>query len=499
MYKRIMFSIFWILIFGLISTSLIFAQNDGDFRTAQSGAWANKTTWQQYNSTSGTWIAASTIPNYNDGHAVTIMSGDTITFDGVAVNDTLQYANYIKQTTIETGAVLEITNSSCYIHDDGVYPNLTINGTLIIDSGAQLKFHNGTEMILIGDGGVLDNSAGDWNHGIVPTSTSQAGYIEMAGTGTLETGLRTADNTVPIMIGTESAYAPVTISPASHAILSLNVDTSTVGSNGGADRVQLDWTITSDQDYTPIFQWPSSAEGANFSSNRSTDANLFSGSNAVAATLGGSDPYTLTATSAQTAGTAVYKIGKDEFALPVELTTFSAKTVETGIELSWQTATEINNYGFEIERKSGNSSWEKIGFVKGAGNSSSTKDYSFLDKVSSGKYTYRLKQIDDNGTYKYSGEIEATANVPSAFKLNQNYPNPFNPSTSIKFNLPKASFVNLTIYNVLGAQVATLVNEKLEPGTYTKNFNANNLSSGVYFYRLTAGNIVITKKMSLLK
>ncbi len=263
--------------------------------------------------------------------------------------------------------------------------------------------------------------------------------------------------------------------------------------------VHLDWTTTSDQFYTPIFQWPSSAEGANFSNNRSTYANLFNGSTAVASTFGGSDPYALTTTNVQTAGTTVYNIGLNLAALPVELTLFSAEAVAAGIQLSWQTATGVNNYGFEIERKSWNSNWEKIGFVKGVGNSNTVNGYNFFDKVASGKYSYRLKQIDVNGAYKYSNKIQATANIPNKFNLNQNYPNPFNPSTSIKFELPEASFVNLTIYNVLGAEVATLVNEKLEPGTYTKNFNASKLTSGIYFYRLTAGNIVITKKMSILK
>ena len=189
-----------------------------------------------------------------------------------------------------------------------------------------------------------------------------------------------------------------------------------------------------------------------------------------------------------------------ETPVPVELTSFSASVNKKTVELKWSTATEVDNNGFEIERSSNQATWKKIGFLKGSGTTTRTSTYSYKDvSALNGKLYYRLKQVDFNGTFKYSKVVEVNYGVPSKFNLAQNYPNPFNPSTSIKFDVPEAAFVNLTIYNVLGAEIASLVNEKLEPGAYTKNFNASGLTSGIYFYRLTAGNLVITKKMSLLK
>ncbi len=203
-------------------------------------------------------------------------------------------------------------------------------------------------------------------------------------------------------------------------------------------------------------------------------------------------------------------------ATPVELVSFAATTDGNEIALNWQTATEVNNYGFQVERQKakGESSWEEIGFVEGAGNSNSPKAYSFTDNVTeSGRYSYRLKQIDIDGSYEYSNVVEVNISSPDKFELMQNYPNPFNPTTTIKYSIPSviarseatkqshdfASNVQLNVYNILGEEVATLVNEKQAPGNYTVQFNASNLPSGVYFYTLRVGDFVATKKMVLLK
>ena len=144
--------------------------------------------------------------------------------------------------------------------------------------------------------------------------------------------------------------------------------------------------------------------------------------------------------------------------------------------------------------------WNNIGFVEGHGKSISPKSYSFIDKspVDGSKFKYRLKQIDNNGTYEYSKEIEVEI-VPTKFALYQNYPNPFNPTTKIRYQLPKESKVIIKIYDIRGAEVITLLNEEKEAGIYEVIFNARNYSSGVYFYRLQAGNFVETKKMVLMK
>jgi hypothetical protein len=196
-------------------------------------------------------------------------------------------------------------------------------------------------------------------------------------------------------------------------------------------------------------------------------------------------------------------------AMPAELSSFSATIAGSKVNLSWSTATEVNNYGFDIERKvsSGQSSvsnFEKIGFVNGNGNSNSTKNYSYEDNnVPTGKFSYRLKQIDNDGQFEYSKTIEVEMNGVTKFELSQNYPNPFNPTTSIRYAIDSRQFVSLKVYNLLGKEVATLVNEYREAGSYEINFSASSanggLSSGVYIYKLQAGSFTQTKKMTLVK
>lgn len=189
-------------------------------------------------------------------------------------------------------------------------------------------------------------------------------------------------------------------------------------------------------------------------------------------------------------------------ALPVELTSFSAVQFNNSVKLLWETATEVNNYGFDIERKSSIdiNIWEKIGFVEGHGNSNSPKSYQFIDNSNliSGDYYYRLKQIDNNGEFEYSDAVKVTITIPENFALKQNYPNPFNPATTIKFTLPESGFVNLTIYNTLGEEVAVLINKQMEAGSYAKEFNAAGLPSGTYIYRIRVGDKYTSEKKMLL-
>ncbi len=192
--------------------------------------------------------------------------------------------------------------------------------------------------------------------------------------------------------------------------------------------------------------------------------------------------------------------------LPVELKTFNASINNGAISLSWQTATEVNNYGFEVQRAKvlsdevNNIEYKKIGFVQGHGNSSSPKLYSFTDNSDlSGKYIYRLKQIDVNGQFEYSDAVEVNVETPEKFELSQNYPNPFNPSTIIKFGLPEQSKVRLTVYNSLGEEVIELLNENMPAGHHQVKFDGSNLSSGLYFYKISTNNYVAVKKMMLMK
>jgi phosphatidylinositol-3-phosphatase len=186
---------------------------------------------------------------------------------------------------------------------------------------------------------------------------------------------------------------------------------------------------------------------------------------------------------------------------PVELTSFNAYCSGTSILLDWETATETNNKGFEIQRRNSNSNtdWERIGFVDGNGTTTEQHSYSYADNsTDAGKYFYRLRQIDFDGRSRLSNEIEIDISN-FTYSLAQNYPNPFNPSTTIKYSIPSASRVVIKIFNILGKEVSTLVNENKEAGNYTINFNASELPSGIYLYRIDAGAFSQVRKMILLK
>jgi photosystem II stability/assembly factor-like uncharacterized protein len=192
--------------------------------------------------------------------------------------------------------------------------------------------------------------------------------------------------------------------------------------------------------------------------------------------------------------------GYSDPTIPVELTSFTARVTNGNIELSWQTVTEINNAGFDIERRNKNSYWYSIGYIPGNGTTTEINNYSFVDTSPfNGVNFYRLKQIDFSGTYEFSDVIEVDVRMPSHYTLEQNYPNPFNPVTTIKYSVVNTTHVRLTIYNSIGEEVTTLVNKIQSPGRYNVEFDGLKLSSGVYLYQLRAGNFVNTKKMILMK
>ena len=197
---------------------------------------------------------------------------------------------------------------------------------------------------------------------------------------------------------------------------------------------------------------------------------------------------------------------------PVELMSFTASINQNDVTLNWQTATETNNSGFEIQRKQvfspqssvGNNEWNILGFINGSGTTTEPQLYSFVDEnLSAEKYHYRLKQIDFDGTFGYSNTIEVEINSPTKFSLEQNYPNPFNPSTSIHYSIRSGQFVTLKVYDVLGKEVATLVDEYRDAGSYEVEFKSSvsslQLASGIYYYQLIAGDFSQSKKMILMK
>jgi hypothetical protein len=191
--------------------------------------------------------------------------------------------------------------------------------------------------------------------------------------------------------------------------------------------------------------------------------------------------------------------------VPVELTSFTASVNENDVTLSWETATELNNSGFDIERKSVSGEYDKIGFVPGYGTTTERRVYSFSDaNLLAGNYTYRLKQIDYDGTFEYSDAVEVEIVIPDVYSLHQNYPNPFNPNTNITFTLAANAQVTLKVFDILGQEVLTLINQDITAGVHTYDFDASGINSGVYFYRIEANgidgtNFTSVKKMILLK
>jgi hypothetical protein len=201
-----------------------------------------------------------------------------------------------------------------------------------------------------------------------------------------------------------------------------------------------------------------------------------------------------------------------EFPLPVELTTFEATLEGRNIKLQWETKTELNSSKYEVERsavdvQSTERTWSKIGEVGASGTTTTPMQYSFVDnKMQSGKYAYRLKIVDNDGTFEFSKEVESEVALPKDYAISQNYPNPFNPTTRIDYQLPFDSKVTLELYGITGEKVGTIINSELAAGYYTAEVNASalNLASGVYIYRMVAQNpdaqnFVQVKKLMLTK
>jgi hypothetical protein len=322
-------------------------------------------------------------------------------------------------------------------------------------------------------------------------------------------------------LGTDSYYAPVWITNSAavsnNFIVKVYPDAN--GSNNGMDRIQLKWDIAKENsdaiDLTLKMGWMTPVEGLNFASDRIAYAKLHhligetwieAGSGIFNLSGALSDPnpeYTLSGTGITSL--SPFAVGKDQGALPVKLVSFTSNVISRDVKLSWITASEHNNAGFEILRFSQNDNWLKVGYVKGNGTKTTPTNYTFEDKkINTGKYNYRLKQIDYNGNFSYFNLNSAIeVGIPSKYDLSQNYPNPFNPTTKIDYDLPIDSKVTMKLYDMSGREVMNLVSGQMSAGYYTGTFNMSNLSSGAYFYRITAnGNgqdFVTTKKLMLVK
>lgn len=345
-------------------------------------------------------------------------------------------------------------------------------------------------------------------------TTPTIGAIEMtvsqvpASQNTITSPTTSTDNIVLSLAGAGGlSVNPSTISPASGShITGQYYSSGSTGSNPGiTNRSPYYWTVSTDAaSFTGSVRF--------YFDNIPGNGVLVPGTLKLLRRSGPGFNWTQWPTTTNTAAyiEATGLTGFSEFALggdvdnplPVELTNFSAAIVNRDVNLNWRTSSEINNSGFDIERKTGEGAWSKIGFVEGRGNSNFENSYKYTDKnLSRGIYNYRLKQVDYNGTYKYynlTGNV--SIGVPVKFELSQNYPNPFNPATKINFSLPKDAKVTLTIFDVSGREIARLLNNEFRQADfYTVQFSGLNLASGVYFYRIEAGDFVDSKKMMLIK
>jgi type IX secretion system substrate protein/beta-propeller uncharacterized protein DUF5122 len=200
-------------------------------------------------------------------------------------------------------------------------------------------------------------------------------------------------------------------------------------------------------------------------------------------------------------GVTAFFIARTDDPLPVVLSSFNSTVVKNSVKLDWVTAEEVNNRGFDVERKEGDETWARIGYIEGNGTTNEPKSYSFIDRnLQKGKYRYRLRQIDYNGNFElHNFPNEVSVGAPSEFSVSQNYPNPSNPSSKIDYQLPRDGRVTIQLYDVAGRIVATILDEIEESGYYTFNFDGSRLASGIYFYTLITEGFTQTKKIILIK
>lgn len=414
--------------------------------------------------------------NFTNNGTVNTAGTANVQFSGSAPQ-TLSGQTSFQNFTKSGAADLTLSNS------------ITINGVLDFAGG---KINLGNNNLTIGPSGSITNA----------TTTK---FINTNGSGSLQRTVAASNTLFPVGNGT---YNPVTLNNAGTSdIFSIKVQNTFDNPTNGNPKVNKQWTINEQvaggSDVTITLQWNPADEDASFIRGNAIYIGRWNGTTwleGTGLTTGGSNPYTAT----QSGFTSFSPFGvANQNVLPVELASFVSLTEKNNVLLKWRTTAELNNKGFEIERKNiENSQWVNVGFVNGTGNSNSEKEYSLKDlKLNSGKYSYRLKQIDYNGNFNYfelKNEVEI--GVPSKFSLSQNYPNPFNPSTKIDFEFVNDVRANLIVYDLTGREVMSIFkNQFFNAGYYTFNLEGLNLASGTYLYRLSSDKFTDIKKMVLIK
>lgn len=390
----------------------------------------------------------------------------------------------VRSLTIDNTNNINLTNS------------VTVNNTFTLTSG---KLVIGSNNITLGANATVSGTPSSSNMVVVTGSGEFRKIYNSTGSFTFPIG----DNT-----GT-SDYTPANINftsgTFSNNAIGIRLETVKHPQNNSLnDYLKRSWIVTNygvtNFEYNVLMQYVTSDVNGN-------ENNIYLGkyhnTTWMLLSQANSANHTMSATGLTEFSTFT---GGEQGAMPVELTSFTSSVSGRDVKLNWSTASEENNRGFEIERMIANSNtWTNIGFVKGNGSANHASNYSFTDsKVNSGKYNYRLKQVDNNGNFKYyslSNTIEI--GLPGKYNLSQNYPNPFNPTTKIDYDLPKDSKISIKLYDITGREIMTLVNTQQSAGNYTIQVNASNLSTGVYFYTMVANSngdqTVISKKMNVIK
>ena len=482
---------------GVYDGTLIFNSNDTvDVNLLDHGGGKIKFSSGTFNAP----LNVRAIDKYGLADSLVMNSGQITTFYG----SSNYFRNEVTNDTVQFQNVIIISDSL------DLYSDMTINESLALNPGEVQT--NGYKLI-------LKNGASVTGPGFIN------GAVEIAippSPNALPKGNGIENYQVTFPVGTENGSSPVTLDFASVTTggnvtvqAFQSVHPNSVIQNQSAQRY---WSITKDNDLAftsanVTFNYrPEDFNTAFFEATDEAamvvgkyDTGNWTFPTILSRSVGGNNDGGSVTVSGITSFSD-FTFAKNESALPVELTSFTASVRNNSVLLNWTTATELNNFGFEIERMVQTSTpyslnkWERIGFIAGSGNSNSPKEYSFTDGSLNGgsKFKYRLKQIDNDGTFSYSDEINVEV-IPTKFELSQNFPNPFNPSTTISFSIPNEELVSLKVYNSLGEEVVELINETKQAGNYEINFNASGLSSGIYFYKIQAGSFTQTKKMTILK
>lgn len=414
------------------------------------------------------------------GGTFTVAGGNTANF--YAVWDGNRLAAPVFSIPAGNYSSLTLNNYSGFV----INGNVNISGALTLTSG---NIRLGSNNLTVGS----------------ISGGSSSNYVVTDGTGQLT--INNVSGAVTFPVG-RTSYNPLILNNTGGTVDNFSVGVQNSFDHNTPDNnqtVSRQWNIS---EGTPggsnavlTFQWGSSDEG-NAVNHSILSVGHWNSSGFYeyisTGTTNGSNPFTIT--TSPVSSFSPYIIGNSNV-LPVELISFSSSIIGKNVELKWITNQETNNLGFDVERKSTTTSWNKIGYVQGSGNSNTPRNYMYNDNnLQIGNYSYRLKQIDYNGNYKYYDlSNEVIINVPDKFNLSQNYPNPFNPSTKIKFEIPKKIFVGLTIFDAIGREIKKLVNEELPEGSYEVNWDASFLPSGIYFYKIETSDYTQTKQMILIK